>query len=96
MTMRIVKVIIGTTAFIAHFDDGSTSSVPYHLYPRLHYGSPEERNNFEIICRGEGIHWFDLDADISVEDILEGGPSHESRKSLFKWLAGRNQLTAEA
>jgi hypothetical protein len=94
--MRIVDVIIRADDFVAELDDGSTFCVPYHLYPRLSYASPKERANFKIICRGEGIHWFDIDEDISVENIRSGGASDESKKSLQKWLASRNQLAAGA
>ena len=69
--------------------DGRTIIVPLAWYPRLWYGSPEERHRFEIIGNGTLIHWPDLDEDLSVSGILAGRRSGESRQSLKKWLAER-------
>lgn len=69
--------------------DGRTISVPLAWYPRLFHATPEEREHWELIGRGEGIHWEDLDEDISVEGLLAGRPSRESQGSLKKWLAQR-------
>ncbi len=55
-------------------DDGRTISAPLAWYPRLLSGTPEERENFELIGDGEGMHWPDLDEDISVEGVLAGPP----------------------
>jgi hypothetical protein len=69
--------------------DGRTVSVPLAWYPRLLYGQIEERNNWRLIGKGEGIHWPDLDEDISIENILLGKPSGESHASFKQWLEGR-------
>jgi hypothetical protein len=69
--------------------DGRTISVPLAWYPRLVYGAPEERGNWRLIGNGEGIHWPDLDEDISVENIILGQPSGESQRSLQHWLEKR-------
>lgn len=69
--------------------DGRTISVPLGWYPRLEYASAEERKNWRFIGKGEGIHWVDIDEDISVEGLLAGKPSGESQNSLKKWLAQR-------
>lgn len=74
---------------IIALEDGRTVSVPLAWYPRLLHGTDEERRNWQLIGNGEGIHWEDLDEDISVEHILAGVPSNESQKSLQRWLAGR-------
>jgi hypothetical protein len=68
--------------------DGRTISVPILWYPRLAHGTPEERNHWEI-ASGIGIHWPDLDEDISVEGLLRGLTSGESQKSLQRWLDQR-------
>ena len=75
--------------------DGRVISVPLAWYPRLWYGSPEERSHFEIIGDGEIIHWPDLDEDLSVAGILAGRRSGESPASLKKWLASRQQKTSD-
>ena len=69
--------------------DGRSVSVPLTWYPRLLHGSPEERRRWQLIARGEGIHWPDLDEDISVSSLIAGRPSQESAASLERWLAGR-------
>jgi len=69
--------------------DGRTVSVPLAWYPRLLYATVQERNNWRLIGQGEGIHWPDVDEDISVENVLFGKPSGESRRSLKKWLEQR-------
>ncbi|MCA1839120.1 MAG: DUF2442 domain-containing protein [Actinobacteria bacterium] len=66
--------------------DGRTISVPISWYPRLVYGTPQERAEWELIGRGSGIHWPKLDEDVSIDGILAGNPSKESRASLQKWL----------
>ena len=70
--------------------DGRTISVPLAWYPRLLHGRPEERDNWRLIGQGEGIHWPELDEDISVENILLGQPSGESQSSLARWLQTRS------
>ena len=69
--------------------DGRTISVPLAWYPRLLHGSPEERNNWRFIGEKEGIHWPELDEDISVENLLLGKPSGESQSSFKRWLEKR-------
>lgn len=67
--------------------DGRTISVPLTWFPRLLYASTEERENWRLIGKGQGIHWEDIDEDISVEGLLAGKPSGESQDSFKKWLA---------
>lgn len=69
--------------------DGRTITVPLAWYPRFLHGLPEERDNWRLIGEGEGIHWPDLDEDISVENLLAGKPSGESQRSFKRWLEER-------
>ena len=69
--------------------DGRSVALPLGWYPRLLHGRPAERDNWELIGQGEGIHWPALDEDISLEGILAGRPSGESQKSLQRWLQAR-------
>ena len=71
--------------------DGRTASVPLTWYPRLLHGSSTERDRWRLIGSGEGIHWPDLDEDISIENILLGQPSRESQASLKRWLHARTK-----
>ena len=66
--------------------DGRTLSVPLEWYPRLAYGSPRERQRWHLIGEGIGIHWPDLDEDISISGLLAGLPSGESAKSLQQFV----------
>ena len=70
--------------------DGRTISVPLAWFPRLVHGSANERSNWRLIAGGRGIHWTDLDEDISVENLLTGKPSGESQASFKKWLEARS------
>lgn len=69
--------------------DGRTISVPLSWFPRLLHASHEERKNWRLIGKGQGIHWEDIDEDVSVEGLLAGKPSGESQLSFGKWLAAR-------
>ncbi len=69
--------------------DGRTISVPLAWYPRLLHGTSEERNNWRLIGDKEGIHWPELDEDISVENLLMGQASGESQSSFKRWLEQR-------
>ena len=70
-------------------DDGRTITVPVEWYPRLQHGSPRERRRWRLIGAGDGIHWPDLDEDISVEGLLTGNRSMESPRSFARWLERR-------
>ena len=87
--MRAVKVSVSDDALSADLDDGRTITVPLAWYPRLLHATPEERGHWRIIGGGEGIHWPDLDEDISVAGLLAGRPSGESGPSLKRWLTAR-------
>ena len=83
---RAQKVIVEDDALIVDLSDGRTISVPLAWYPRLLHGKTEERNNWRLIGDGEGMHWPDLDQDISVQNLLQGKPSGESQTSFRRWL----------
>jgi len=63
--------------------------VPLAWYPRLLNGTDAERQNWRFIGDKEGIHWPDLDEDISVENLLLGKASGESQNSFKNWLEQR-------
>ena len=83
------NVIVTEDTLSVDLVDGRTVSVPLGWYPRLLYASEEELNNWRLIGRGEGIHWSDLDEDISIESIVFGKTSGESQKSFQRWLEKR-------
>jgi hypothetical protein len=55
--------------------DGRTISVPLAWYPRLFHATEEQRNNWRVIGGGIGIHWPDVDEDLSTEGLLRGAPA---------------------
>jgi hypothetical protein len=63
--------------------DGRTLSVPIAWFPRLAHASPAERAEYELLGDGEGIHWPQVDEDISVAGLLVGQPSVEAQNALI-------------
>jgi hypothetical protein len=86
-----VAVIVSDDTLTVDLTDGRTISAPIAWYPRLAHGTPGERRNWRLIGGGEGIHWPDLDEDISVHGLLAGRRSGESQSSLQRWLASRGE-----
>jgi hypothetical protein len=84
------KVKITRDTVQVDLSDGRTISVPLAWFPRLQQATAEERNNWRLIGKGQGIHWSDIDEDISIEGLLAGRPSGESQISFKKWLEGRS------
>jgi hypothetical protein len=87
---RAEQVRVTRDAVVVDLVDGRTITAPLVWYPRLQDGTPQERDNWQLIGSGLGIHWPDLDEDISVEGLLAGHPSGESQVSFKKWLASRS------
>jgi hypothetical protein len=86
-----VSAKVTADSLIVELDDGRTISTPLSWYPRLLHATPTERAKLELIGRGEGIHWEDIDEDISIDSMLAGRASQESQASLAKWLKGRKK-----
>ncbi|HCX90316.1 MAG TPA: DUF2442 domain-containing protein [Deltaproteobacteria bacterium] len=82
-------VLVTEDTLTVDMSDGRTISVPTAWYPRLLHATQEERTNWRMIGRGHGIHWEDIDEDISVEGLLAGKSSGESQTSFKKWLEAR-------
>lgn len=59
--------------------DGRTITVPLAWYPRLFHAAPEQRANWEVCGGGYGIHWPDIDEDLSTEGLLRGAPAPRSQ-----------------
>ncbi len=86
---RAVKVSVTDSVLRVELADGRTLVVPTAWYPRLAHGNPRERSHWQLIGRGIGIHWPDLDEDISIEGLLAGRRSGETPQSLKRWLNAR-------
>jgi hypothetical protein len=88
-TLTIQQLAITDDTLTVDLSDGRTISVPLACYPRLLHGSVEERNDYRFIAGGNGIHWEQLDEDISVKNLILGQPSGESQKSFQRWFNNR-------
>ena len=92
-----LAVLVTTTedTLSVELADGRTISVPLAWYPRLSEGTAKERGRWRLIGSGRGIHWLDLDEDVSVENLLAGKPSGESQTSFKRWLEARARPKAK-
>ena len=86
-----VGLSVSDDTLSVELSDGRSVAAPLAWYPRLAHGTPTERDTWTFIGGGRGIHWPELDEDISVTNLLAGQPSGESQKSFQKWLNERNQ-----
>jgi hypothetical protein len=87
--VRAQNLVITEDSLIVDLSDGRSITVPLAWYPRLQHGTAIERINWRWIGDREGIHWSDLDEDISVGNLVLGQPSGESQDSFRRWLEGR-------
>lgn len=89
LVSRARAASVSEEAILLELTDGRTVSAPLAWYPRLLAGSVAERANLELIGQGVGVHWPELDEDLSVESVLAGRPSAESLTSFRRWLTAR-------
>jgi hypothetical protein len=90
------NVAVSDDTITVDLSDGRTISIPIGWYPRLLHGTPEQRNNWRLIGTGEGIHWPELDEDISVENLISGKASGESQRSFKRWLEARESSSTRS
>ena len=72
---RVSDVRCDDASLIVDLFDGRTISVPLAWYPRLLHASPDQRSHWESCGGGYGIHWPDVDEDLSTEGLLRGAPA---------------------
>ena len=84
---EITAVCVTDEILTVELTDGRTITVPLVWFPRLAYGRPEERQQYQILR--DSIHWPDLDEDIGLPTLLLGRGPGESPATLQKWLAQR-------
>ena len=92
--LKATAVAVTDDSVIVELADGRSISAPLAWYPRLFHGTVAERAHWRLIADGEGIHWPDLDEDLSIEGIVAGRPSGESPRSLQRWIKSRNDRNA--
>jgi hypothetical protein len=86
---RIQIVRVTEDEIIAQLVDGRVISVPLAWSWRLSEATPKQRANFRLIGTGQGVHWPDVDEDISVEGMLHGTPAHRPRPARTRTAQGR-------
>ncbi len=72
---RITTVHVVDQRIVAELDDGRAVSVPLEWSWRLARATPQQRGNYRLLGSGQGIHWPDVDEDISLESMLAGRQS---------------------
>jgi hypothetical protein len=72
---RVANVEITDDELKVRLMDGRAISAPLVWYPRLLHATAEQRQNWEIAGGGYGIHWPDIDEDLSTEGLLRGAPA---------------------
>ncbi|MYG12761.1 MAG: DUF2442 domain-containing protein [Gammaproteobacteria bacterium] len=87
----VMDVSVSEETLTVDLSDGRTLAVPTGWYPRLVYANEEERANWTIIDGGQGIHWRELDEDVSLAGLLAGRASSEGQRSLRRWLDRRSE-----
>lgn len=85
---RIRDVRVTANEIIANLADGRVISVPLAWSWRLSEATSEQRANFRLIGGGQGVHWPDVDEDISVEGMLHGVPAQRPRSRRSRTGAG--------
>lgn len=80
------SVLVSEDSLVVELSDGRSISVPITWFPRLLHSTPQERSDWRLVGKGEGIQWQQLDEDISVEGLLLGRPSGEGQASFKRWL----------
>jgi hypothetical protein len=78
---RVKGVHMSAETLSVDLADGRTITAPLSWYPRLLNATPEERDNWEIAGGGFGVHWPDLDEDVSTEGLLRGAPAPGGHRS---------------
>ena len=72
---RIADARVDDDALTVRLTDGRTISAPLAWFPRLADAAPEQRRAFEVAGGGHGLHWPEVDEDVSVEGLLRGMPA---------------------
>lgn len=75
---RVSGARVEADALVVELMDGRVLSTPLAWFPRLMTATEAQRANWEVAGGGYGLHWPDIDEDLSVEGLLRGAPSGEA------------------
>ena len=81
--VRAMHVAVEEARLVADLMDGRTIAVPLAWYPRLANATPEQRSHWELAGSGYGIHWPDIDEDVSTEGLLRGARAPQAPQTGF-------------
>ena len=90
---RVEAVYFTRESLVVDLMDGRTISVPLAWYPRLLKATPKQRTHWEICGGGYGIHWSEIDEDLSTEGLLRGLPAPLPRKIRYKSKRRSTRIT---
>lgn len=93
---RIDHIHATDSALNVYLKDGRSLACPLAWFPRLLHGTTAERNHYQLSGDEDVIHWPDLDEDIELARLFQGGRSVESERSIQRWLLSRqSELVTE-
>ena len=81
---RVKDVRLSEDTISVDLADGRTITVPLAWYPRLLHATPAQRANWQTCAGGYGIHWPDIDEDLSTEGLLRGAPAPRSSTTVAR------------
>lgn len=90
---RVRDVRVSEDTLTIDLMDGRTISVPLVWYPRLLSGTSKQRSNWRVCAAGYGVHWPELDEDLSTEGLLRGAPAPAGSALRLKNHSGRRRKT---
>jgi hypothetical protein len=79
---RVVDVTFSEDSLCVALRDGRKISVPLAWYPKLFHATPQQRSNWKLAGGGYGIHWPDLDEDLSTKGLLRGAPAPRNKTTV--------------
>ena len=80
--VRAMHVAVEEARLVVDLMDGRTIAVPLAWYPRLANATPEQRGHWELAGGGYGIHWPDIDEDLSTEGLLRGARAPQAPQTV--------------
>ncbi|NBV23400.1 MAG: DUF2442 domain-containing protein [Proteobacteria bacterium] len=91
---KILVTRISSTpdTLVVDFSDGRTVQLPLLWYPRLYRATPTQRDHYELLGNGFGVHWPDVDEDLSATSLALGKPSIEFTRQ--QRVPAREELAA--
>ena len=92
--LRVLRIGSNGDTLHIDFEDGRSVSLPLLWYPRLHRATQAQRDNYHLLGRGFGVHWPDVDEDLSATSLALGKPSIEFVKQQRKGKRTQEEATA--